>query len=98
MFVCCCLGVTDRAIRRAIDQGAQTLEDVSGCTGAGTRCGSCRPEIAEMVRASGTVHPAVGHPAVGDACPVRRRLPYLTAPSQDAAHASEPAQNVESAA
>jgi bacterioferritin-associated ferredoxin len=73
MFVCCCLGVTDRAIKTAIDEGAESVEDVSACTGAGTRCGSCRPEIAAMVAA----------------CPAKRRLPYLTAASDSgAAHAS----------
>ncbi|NUO49981.1 MAG: hypothetical protein HOV80_14090 [Polyangiaceae bacterium] len=75
MFVCCCLGVTDRAIRGAIDQGAQTVDDVVACTGAGSRCGSCRSEIAEMVRAGGQ--------SAVEACPVKRRLPYLTASSSD---------------
>jgi bacterioferritin-associated ferredoxin len=75
MFVCCCMGVTDRAIRRAIDQGAETVEAVAACTGAGTRCGSCRPEIHGMLRTS------AGCPGEGEAglaaCPAPRRLPFF---------------------
>jgi bacterioferritin-associated ferredoxin len=70
MFVCCCLGVSDRAIRRAIEDGAATLEDVARCTGAGTRCGSCRSEVAAMVEAHGCQ---------------RRRLPFLSAHDDAAA-------------
>lgn len=80
MFVCCCLGVTDRAIRGAIDQGAQSVEDVVACTGAGSRCGSCRPEIAEMVQRG---QAGAGGQPQAEACPVKRRLPYLTASSSD---------------
>lgn len=54
MYVCLCRGVTDRAIARAINEGACTVEEVAVCTGAGTKCGRCRPEIAEMI-ASRTV-------------------------------------------
>ncbi|MFO0552092.1 MAG: (2Fe-2S)-binding protein [Polyangiaceae bacterium] len=49
MFVCCCRGVTERVIRSAIEAGATTVDAVVGCTGAGSRCGSCKPEIAELV-------------------------------------------------
>lgn len=50
MFVCCCLGITDRQIHAEIDAGASTVEAISACTGAGSRCGSCRMEIAAMIR------------------------------------------------
>jgi bacterioferritin-associated ferredoxin len=50
MYVCCCVGVTDRTIRESIREGAVTLEDVVACTGAGSSCGACRAEIACMVR------------------------------------------------
>ncbi len=49
MYVCLCLGVTDREIQQAIAEGASTVEDVMYCTGAGTRCGSCVETIAAMV-------------------------------------------------
>jgi bacterioferritin-associated ferredoxin len=63
MFVCCCMGVTDRAIRQAIEDGASTVEEITSCTGAGSRCGSCRRDIHAMIAAC---------PA-----PSGRRLPYL---------------------
>jgi len=49
MYVCLCLGVTDQEIRETIAEGASSLEEIMYCTGAGTRCGSCRNHIAGMV-------------------------------------------------
>lgn len=51
MFVCCCLGITDRQIHAEIDAGARSVEAISACTGAGSRCGTCRMEIAAMISA-----------------------------------------------
>ena len=91
MFVCCCIGVTDRTIREAIAAGAQTTEAVSACTKAGTRCGSCRPEIEEMLAEARQL--ARTHACPEQACPEQladdesdgplapspRRLPILAA-------------------
>jgi bacterioferritin-associated ferredoxin len=49
MYVCLCEGVTDRAIRAAVDQGACSPEQVAACTGAGTGCGSCHVEVRQIV-------------------------------------------------
>jgi bacterioferritin-associated ferredoxin len=49
MYVCLCTGVTDREIRETIAEGASSVEEVSYCTGAGTRCGSCLSAVAELV-------------------------------------------------
>jgi bacterioferritin-associated ferredoxin len=49
MYVCLCTGVTDREIRETITEGASSVEEVSYCTGAGTRCGSCVGAIAKLV-------------------------------------------------
>jgi len=49
MYVCCCLGVTDRSIRTAIRNGACSVEDITRCSGAGSRCGSCKPELQAML-------------------------------------------------
>lgn len=49
MYVCLCLGITDRDIHETIAEGAASAEEVMDCTGAGTRCGSCRNQVAEMV-------------------------------------------------
>jgi bacterioferritin-associated ferredoxin len=53
MYVCCCTGVTDTTIRAAIEAGATSIEEITRCTRAGSRCGSCRPEIADMLAAAG---------------------------------------------
>lgn len=49
MYVCLCLGVSDRTIQETIAEGATSVEEVMYCTGAGTRCGSCRSAICAMV-------------------------------------------------
>jgi bacterioferritin-associated ferredoxin len=51
MYVCLCLGVTDRDVRRAVDGGACTAAEVIACTGAGTRCGTCRSTVGAIVAA-----------------------------------------------
>jgi bacterioferritin-associated ferredoxin len=51
MFVCLCHAVTDGAIRAEVERGACTPEEIAACTGAGTRCGRCREEVAEIVDA-----------------------------------------------
>jgi assimilatory nitrate reductase catalytic subunit len=48
--VCACLNVGVNTIRGVIDTGqAATVAQVGACTGAGTNCGSCRPEIAVLL-------------------------------------------------
>jgi bacterioferritin-associated ferredoxin len=49
MYVCVCKAVTDRDIKRAVNEGASTVAEVMECTGAGTSCGTCIAEIAEVV-------------------------------------------------
>jgi assimilatory nitrate reductase catalytic subunit len=49
--VCACLKVGARAIAASIAAGAASVEAVGRVTGAGTNCGSCRPEIARMLAA-----------------------------------------------
>ena len=53
-LVCACLKVGARAIDKAIAGGALGVEAVGRATGAGTNCGSCRPEIARMISAAKT--------------------------------------------
>jgi assimilatory nitrate reductase catalytic subunit len=50
-LVCACTGVGAKAIAAAITAGALTVEAVSAATGAGSNCGSCRPEIARLLSA-----------------------------------------------
>jgi bacterioferritin-associated ferredoxin len=53
MYVCLCVGVTERDIKELVREGACSVEDVAACTGAGTRCGTCRSSIAAMVADEG---------------------------------------------
>jgi len=47
--VCACQGVGRNTITSALKQGACTLTKVGEATGAGTSCGSCRPEIRRLM-------------------------------------------------
>jgi bacterioferritin-associated ferredoxin len=53
MYVCLCAGVTDGEIKAALRDGAETVEEVMYCTGAGTGCGSCVATIRELVGEGG---------------------------------------------
>jgi len=50
-MVCACLGVRAARIAAAAAAGADTLEAIGEATGAGSNCGSCRPEIARLLKA-----------------------------------------------
>ncbi|HEX2117286.1 MAG TPA: molybdopterin-dependent oxidoreductase [Alphaproteobacteria bacterium] len=54
--VCACFGVGEGIIRAAIrERGLSSVEAIGGAVRAGTNCGSCRPELASLLRAeSGT--------------------------------------------
>jgi assimilatory nitrate reductase catalytic subunit len=49
-LVCACLKVGTKAIDAAVNAGADSLDAVAAATSAGSNCGSCRPEIARMIR------------------------------------------------
>ena len=51
MLVCLCKAVTDRAIRQAVQDGAQSRGAVSRDCGAGNGCGGCTPVIDEILAA-----------------------------------------------
>lgn len=48
-IVCVCHGVGEQQILEACAQGADNLQNVGQCTGAGTNCGSCRPAISRLI-------------------------------------------------
>ncbi|THH39233.1 nitrate reductase [Aliishimia ponticola] len=49
--LCSCFGVGINTIVTAIEtQGLMSVEAIGAALGAGTNCGSCRPEIAELLR------------------------------------------------
>ncbi|MFC3282785.1 bacterioferritin-associated ferredoxin [Litchfieldella rifensis] len=41
MYVCLCKGVTDRAIRQAVSDGARSWREVREQTGCADQCGKC---------------------------------------------------------
>ncbi len=49
-IVCSCTSVDEGAIGQACERGATTLRTLMDATGAGTGCGSCRPEIASILK------------------------------------------------
>lgn len=48
-IVCNCLGITAGMIKDAVDAGAGNLEEVQDATGAGTVCGACYDDVAQLV-------------------------------------------------
>jgi nitrite reductase (NADH) large subunit len=51
MIICQCNGVSDRAIRKVIRDGASNRNDVVRACTAGTACGGCVPAIDEVIEA-----------------------------------------------
>ena len=49
MIVCHCRGITDRQIKRLVREGACSTREVAKATGAGMRCGGCRPNVKQVV-------------------------------------------------
>ena len=50
MYVCVCHGITERQIRRAVEQGASTLGDVQMKLPVGGCCGRCEDCAREVIR------------------------------------------------
>jgi nitrite reductase (NADH) large subunit len=51
--ICSCNDVSKGKLRSAIADGACTVADLKGCTGAGTSCGSCVPLLAQLLETEG---------------------------------------------
>lgn len=51
--VCACLGVGRNTILRAIAGGCRTVGAIGAATGAGTSCGSCRPDLSALLVPAG---------------------------------------------
>lgn len=50
MYVCICHGITDRQIRRVVDQGARTLGEVQMKLPVGGCCGRCEDSARAVIR------------------------------------------------
>jgi len=49
MLVCHCHAVNDRTIRRCVNAGARSENEIREACGAGSSCGSCRPAIDRLI-------------------------------------------------
>jgi bacterioferritin-associated ferredoxin len=49
MYVCLCNGVTERAIRQAVSDGACTMRQLRLQLGVSTRCGKCAPTAQKIL-------------------------------------------------
>ena len=50
MFVCICRAVTLRHVAAVVESGATSVDAVEAACGAGGDCGTCRREIAGIIR------------------------------------------------
>ncbi|MEG0307865.1 MAG: (2Fe-2S)-binding protein [Clostridium sp.] len=48
-MICLCNGVTYASVRKAMADGARSVEDIQEATGAGTVCGGCIEEIEKVL-------------------------------------------------
>ncbi len=62
MIVCICRGKSDREVRKAIDNGAESIRDLQRC-GIGDQCGSCHNSLRSMFARAAADSAAQGCPA-----------------------------------
>jgi bacterioferritin-associated ferredoxin len=49
MYVCVCKAVTDKQIRRAVDEGIDTRKELFQCLGVGSDCGKCSKHVKKIL-------------------------------------------------
>lgn len=47
--ICYCLNVNEEEIKQAIEDGANSVDDIKEATGAGTTCGACIKRIEKIL-------------------------------------------------
>jgi assimilatory nitrate reductase catalytic subunit len=47
--LCSCFGVSKKAIQFSISQGIISVEDLGASLGCGSKCGSCKPELSQLL-------------------------------------------------
>jgi bacterioferritin-associated ferredoxin len=66
MIVCVCKAVSDRHIRAAVKDGANSLRDLTRELGVGTCCGKCLPEaktaLCTALNSCGSARPSLFSP------------------------------------
>lgn len=49
MFVCICKAVSDKAIKQAIAEGADSIRDLKARLGVGSQCGKCVSQASQIL-------------------------------------------------
>lgn len=49
MYICLCRGVTDKAIKQAVENGCDTFREVRDALDVGTCCGMCVHETRQLI-------------------------------------------------
>ena len=62
MLVCHCHAVNDHTIRRCVNDGARSRNEVREACGAGGTCGGCRPAIDRLLDLEHNAQSAVDTP------------------------------------
>jgi bacterioferritin-associated ferredoxin len=57
--ICACRNVTRAQVEAAVANGATTLAEVRGATGAGTGCGGCLRKVMPILKGEGDAVPAL---------------------------------------
>lgn len=70
MIVCVCKSVSDRKIRAAIAEGADTFEELQFELGVATCCGKCEESVREVMAASGVCETQCGVKRIAPPQPV----------------------------
>jgi bacterioferritin-associated ferredoxin len=52
MIVCSCFGVSAEEVEQLAQEGFDTVAAVTGACGAGSDCGACREQLAEIIAVS----------------------------------------------
>ena len=49
MYICLCHGVSDKKIKKMVDQGSTTMKEIQNACGAGTDCGVCVRKLHSLI-------------------------------------------------
>ncbi|WP_409421676.1 (2Fe-2S)-binding protein [Pseudaeromonas sp. ZJS20] len=72
MYVCLCLGITDKEVQQAIAEGAHSLSALRLKLGVGGECGRCRRALREQLHGHGIL--AASAQGNGQVIGIRERL------------------------
>ncbi len=60
MYVCLCKGITDRQIKAAIDDGANSIKQLRKALGVASQCGKCSVMTRELLDEALNDTPMIG--------------------------------------